>query len=43
MGPMEVKSTLLTPYMDGLWRDARFSPPADGGHPENALSGVMSR
>lgn len=25
----------------GTWRDNRFSPPADGGHPENALSGTM--
>jgi len=24
----------------GTWRDPRFSPPADGGRPENALSGV---
>ncbi len=31
------------PTWTGLWRDARFSPPADGGHPENALSGVMSQ
>ena len=25
----------------GTWRDSRFSPPADGGRPENALSGTM--
>lgn len=25
----------------GTWRDARFSPPADGGRPENALSGQI--
>ncbi len=25
----------------GTWRDPRFSPPADGGKPENALSGQM--
>ena len=25
----------------GIWRDPRFSPPADGGHPENALSGTI--
>jgi hypothetical protein len=24
----------------GTWRDPRFSPPGDGGRPENALSGV---
>src|SRR2546426_709226 len=26
----------------GSWRDPRFSPPADGGRPENALSGTIS-
>ena len=25
----------------GTWRDPRFSPPADGGRPENALTGTM--
>ncbi len=25
----------------GTWRDPRFSPPSDGGRPENALSGTM--
>jgi hypothetical protein len=25
----------------GTWRDPRFSPPADGGQPENALSGTI--
>jgi VCBS repeat-containing protein len=25
----------------GTWRDPRFTPPSDGGRPENALSGVM--
>ena len=25
----------------GTWRDPRFSPPADGGRPENALSGSI--
>ena len=25
----------------GTWRDPRFSPPADGGYPENAMSGTM--
>jgi len=25
----------------GTWRDPRFSPPADGGIPENALTGTM--
>ncbi|URD49591.1 DUF4082 domain-containing protein [Chroococcidiopsis sp. CCNUC1] len=25
----------------GTWRDPRFSPPADGGRPENALTGTL--
>ncbi len=25
----------------GTWRDPRFSPPADGGRPENGLSGTL--
>jgi VCBS repeat-containing protein len=25
----------------GTWRDARFTPPADGGKPENALTGQL--
>jgi hypothetical protein len=25
----------------GTWRDPRFSPPGDGGRPENALTGTM--
>ena len=25
----------------GTWRDPRFSPPADGGRPENALAGTI--
>jgi len=25
----------------GTWRDPRFSPPADGGRPENSLSGTL--
>jgi hypothetical protein len=29
------------PTWTGLWRDPRFSPPADGGRPENALSGTI--
>ena len=27
----------------GTWRDPRFSPPSDGGRPENALSGTIFR
>jgi hypothetical protein len=30
------------PTWTGMWRDARFSPPADGGRPENALLGQSS-
>ena len=26
----------------GTWRDPRFSPPSDGGRPENAISGTIS-
>jgi N,N-dimethylformamidase beta subunit-like protein/uncharacterized protein DUF4082/Big-like domain-containing protein/purple acid phosphatase-like protein/Ig-like domain-containing protein len=29
------------PTWTGTWRDPRFSPPADGGRPENALSGTL--
>lgn len=29
------------PTWTGTWRDPRFSPPADGGRPENALTGTM--
>jgi hypothetical protein len=28
------------PVWTGEWRDGRFSPPGDGGRPENALSGT---
>jgi hypothetical protein len=31
-----------TPTWTGTWRDPRFSPPADGGNPENALSGQLT-
>ena len=27
----------------GTWRDPRFSPPADGGRPENTLTGTLFR
>lgn len=30
-----------SPLWTGTWRDPRFSPPSDGGYPENALSGQM--
>ena len=29
------------PTWTGTWLDPRFSPPADGGHPENALTGQL--
>jgi hypothetical protein len=29
------------PTWTGTWRDPRFSPPADGGKPENALGGTI--
>ena len=29
------------PTWTGTWRDPRFSPPADGGLPENALTGTI--
>lgn len=32
-----------SPTWTGTWRDPRFSPPADGGRPENELSGTMFR
>ncbi len=31
------------PTWTGTWRDPRFSPPADGGRPENALTGTLTR
>ncbi|MDH3309018.1 MAG: Ig-like domain-containing protein, partial [Acidimicrobiia bacterium] len=31
------------PVWTGTWRDARFSPPADGGRPENGLTGQWFR
>jgi hypothetical protein len=30
-----------SPLWTGTWRDPRFSPPADGGRPENALTGQL--
>ena len=29
------------PTWTGAWRDPRFSPPADGGQPQNALTGQL--
>jgi len=30
-----------SPAWTGTWRDPRFSPPADGGRPENGLTGTL--
>jgi hypothetical protein len=30
-----------SPTWTGTWRDPRFSPPSDGGRPENALTGTI--
>ena len=30
-----------SPEWTGTWRDPRFSPPSDGGRPENALTGTV--
>ena len=30
-----------SPTWTGTWRDARFSPPSDGGRPENNLTGTI--
>ena len=30
-----------SPQWTGLWRDPRFSPPSDGGRPENAVTGTL--
>ena len=37
----EQKIDPLPNVWTGCWRDARFSPPADGGLPENALTGTL--
>jgi hypothetical protein len=37
----EQKIDPLPNVWTGSWRDARFSPPADGGLPENALTGTL--
>src|SRR5262249_36109457 len=35
--PLDLSQNIWT----GTWRDNRFSPPADGGRPENSMSGTM--
>ena len=37
----EEKIDPLATVWTGSWRDGRFSPPADGGRPENALTGTL--
>jgi methionine-rich copper-binding protein CopC len=37
----QVEDPLDPPTWTGTWRDPRFSPPADGGRPENALLGTF--
>ncbi|WP_433435261.1 DUF4082 domain-containing protein [Nonomuraea sp. CA-141351] len=32
-----------SPQWTGTWRDPRFSPPSNGGRPENALTGTLFR
>ena len=37
----DAKIDPLANVWTGTWRDPRFSPPADGGRPENGLTGTM--
>jgi hypothetical protein len=37
----QILDPLDPPIWTGTWRDPRFSPPADGGRPENALTGTI--
>src|SRR5262249_10702467 len=39
--PLDPLDSSPTWTWTGTWRDNRFSPPADGGRPENALSGTL--
>ncbi|WP_249345656.1 DUF4082 domain-containing protein [Microbispora sp. H11081] len=32
-----------SPQWTGTWRDPRFSPPSDGGRPENGMTGTLFR
>jgi len=40
-GPIDPLDSGSSPIWTGYWRDPRFSPPADGGRPENALTGTI--
>lgn len=35
------KIDTTSPEWTGTWRDPRFSPPSDGGRPENSLTGTL--
>ena len=37
----QILDPLDPPIWTGTWRDPRFSPPADGGRPENGLTGTI--
>ena len=37
----DIRDPLDPPTATGTWRDPRFGPPADGGRPENGLSGTI--
>ena len=39
----DVTDPLDPPTWTGTWRDPRYSPPADGGQPENAVKGNLFR
>ena len=39
--PRPTPRSTPVPAWTGTWRDPRFSPPADGGRPENALTGTI--
>ncbi len=38
---LDAAKTDPSPEWTGTWRDPRFSPPSDGGRPENALTGTL--
>jgi hypothetical protein len=42
-GPLDPLDASPAWTWTGTWRDPRFSPPADGGRPENSLTGTIFR
>ena len=40
-GTLYQKDPLDPPTWTGTWADSRFSPPADGGQPQNAVAGTL--